>query len=229
MSFRFCISWDRVAMVAALLIGWDTAVAQRHDNHSGRVLDSMNKMRTMMESASSSKSTSCTNYRPNPYSVANPNEAWGDKHTYHAQVWYLDLADIYDLWQSDYFDYVLDVRGIDDVDMNGTLLPGWQTEHIPGSFPTNNACLTGDCDALTLYDFLASDACLDAKIFVHCWVGVAANQAVEKLVQMGFTHLYAAGPQGSAGYFAWKGAGYPVVYDDVYHPGSLVPDCAAAC
>ena len=173
------------------------------------------------------KKTSCN--RPSPFSTALPNEAWGEDHTYHPQVWYLPLEDIHDLWEQDHFDYVLDVRGIDDVPFGESILPGWQTEHIPGSYPTDIDCLTGNCDALTLSSFLSSGLCLDAKIFVHCWVGVAANAAVQTLIGLGFTNLYAAGPEGSAGYFEWKGMGYPVVYDDTYEANKLVPLCAKKC
>ena len=67
---------------------------------------------------------------------------------------------------------------------------------------------------------------MDAKIFVHCWRGSKANAAVEKLVQMGFTNLYAAGPVGSAGFLNWEG---DVDTDDVYQPDRMIPQCAKAC
>jgi rhodanese-related sulfurtransferase len=170
--------------------------------------------------------------RPNPYSIATQNTGnpeWAN-HTYHPQVWYMSLDDIHDLWLKNYFDYVIDVRGLDDSDANPNLL-GWEAEHIPGSYPTDIACLRGDCDEiLALEYFLESGACLDAKIFVHCWVGVAANQAVEILVKKGFTNLYSAGPErGNAGWIAWKTNGFEIVEDDIYDPDCLIPQCYRLC
>lgn len=215
------------ALVSGLLVH-SFAKAYPKDEPSGAM--SMRKMLMGVES-NKMKRKKCDSFcgRPSPYSTVSPNEDWGDAHTYHPQVWYLSLEDIHALWEKNDFDYVLDVRGIEDVELGGNLLPGWQTEHIPGSFPTDIDCLTGDCDALTLSHFLSSGACLDAKIFVHCLVGVAANNAAKILIDLGFTNLYAAGPQGTAGYFQRKDMGYPIVYEDMYDSDKFVPECAAKC
>lgn len=111
--------------------------------------------------------------RPDPFSIVNTNDSWDPNvHTYHAQVWYLPLSEIQDLWEQGYFDYVLDVRGLNDMPRDGNMLPGWESEHIPGSFPTDFNCLDGSCDALT---FTLRDLELAWTPRSLCIVGEAAK------------------------------------------------------
>lgn len=167
--------------------------------------------------------------RPTPYSIVNPNDLWVNQ-TYHAQVWYLSLEDAYDLWNKGYFDYVLDVRGLNP--FKEPSLPNWEEGHVPGSYPTDFRCLFngfGDCDDdLTLQYFLDSPVCLDAKILVHCWTGKMANMAVTPLVKLGFTNLYTMGPEGTAGYLHWAEADYDTAMS-TYQKNELVPSCAKKC
>jgi len=166
------------------------------------------------------------------YSIVNPNKDWSEPHPtfgphrYKPQVWYHTLEQAYNLWKLEYFDYVIDVRTYEDLDN----LPGWKTSHIPGSYLTPlNGCLDGSkTDCFSLDDFLSSTVCLDARIYVHCWVGVAANNAVEKLVELGFTNLHATGPEGSAGFLAWKANGWETVEDDTYD-NVKPPKCPEKC
>lgn len=162
------------------------------------------------------------------YSIATNNTEWPDDHTFHAQVWYHPLNTIHDLWKADYFDYVIDVRGLEDIVFNGAPLPGWETAHIPGSYPVQVDCADGSCESLSLDEFLSNDVCLDKRIFVHCWIGVLANVAVEKMVQLGFTNLHAAGPEGSSGFIQWAANGWETVEDDKYNPHRK-PKCAKKC
>eukprot|EP00977_Amphora_coffeiformis_P027780 scaffold34643_cov139-Amphora_coffeaeformis.AAC.1 len=174
--------------------------------------------------------------RPSPYSVVTPNDdvAWQNQ-TYHAQVWYLGLEDAYNMWKAGYFDYVLDVRGLDYFPHQPVDLPGWQESHIPNSYPTDFRCLVdgleADCEngPLTLDYFRSSAKCLDAKILVHCWSGVNANKAVTPLVELGFTNLYTIGPEKSGGFIKWAAEGYDAVGPEEYEPGKLIPSCAKQC
>lgn len=163
----------------------------------------------------------------------NPNDSWND-HIYHTQVWYHTLEAVHSLWEEDYFDYVLDVRPLQDftIDSNGLplLLDGWETFHIPGSFPI--AVFPPDTPAdevEMLVDFTSTNVCKDARIFVHCWSGIAGNRVAQTLIELGFTNVHAAGPQGTAGIWDWKAAGYELVHDDTFDAMELQPECMSAC
>ena len=168
------------------------------------------------------------------YSIVDPNpsSSW-DGHTYHQQVWYHSLEDIHNLWKEDYFDYVLDIRPLQDVPLdNGGVLEGWESFHIPGSYPVNIfPSDTPASEVQMLVDFDSSTACKDARIFVHCWVGVAANMVAKTLIELGFTNIHAAGPQGSAGIWDWKAAGYDLVMNDTFdaEESRLQPACIDMC
>ena len=169
------------------------------------------------------------------YSVLDPNTSWTD-HPFHTQVWYHTLEDIYNLWTEDYFDYVLDIRPLQDItiDNAGTplLLEGWETFHIPGSYPINVFPPdTPAAEVEMLVDFASSNVCKDARIFVHCWSGISGNMVARTLIELGFTNVHAAGPQGSAGILDWKIAGYELVYGDTFDAEAkhLQPECMKAC
>lgn len=170
------------------------------------------------------------------YSSVNPNKDWGEHpefgpHRYQPQVWYHTMEETYDLWKASYFDYVIDTRTYDQFDDGNSLfLPGWKDSHIPGSYLIPlTGCLDGSgTNCFSLDDFLSNGICLDARIYVHCWVGVAANNAVEKLVQLGFTNLHATGPEGSAGFLVWSANGWETVEDDTYDTVTP-PTCMEEC
>lgn len=171
------------------------------------------------------------------WSIMNPNTDWED-HPLHTQVWYHTLDDIHGLWKEGYFDYVLDIRPLQDFTIvdNGTgeprLLEGWENFHIPGSFPINVFPPDTPADEVDmLVDFTASNVCKDSRIFVHCWSGISANRVAQTLIELGFTNVHAAGPQGSAGILDWKIAGYELVYGDTFDAEAkhLQPKCMKAC
>jgi rhodanese-related sulfurtransferase len=166
------------------------------------------------------------------YSVVDPNASWTD-HTFHTQVWYHTLDDIYKLWKEDYFDYVLDIRPLQDNLLDsGLLLEGWETIHIPGSFPINVFPPDTPANEVEmLVDFASSKVCKDARIFVHCWSGNAGNMVAKTLIELGFTNVHAAGPQGSAGMWQWRDAGYELVMGDTFNAEEkrFQPACIDMC
>merc|ERR1712127_785892 len=114
------------------------------------------------------------------WSVVAPNETWTG-HNFHPQVWYHTLEDIHELWKAEYFDYVLDIRPLQDftIDNPGSplLLDGWESFHIPGSYPIN--VFPPDTPAMNvtmLVDFTSTNVCKDSRIFVHCWSGISGNR-----------------------------------------------------
>ena len=169
------------------------------------------------------------------WSAVDTNLAWeggATTHDYHPQVWYHTLEDIHSLWKDKYFDYVLDIRPLEDltVDNDGTplLLQGWETFHIPGSYPIN--VFPPDIPAAEvkmLVDFNSSNVCKDSRIFVHCWSGISGNMVAKTLIELGFTNVHAAGPAGSAGMWDWMKAGYEVTENDTYKP--MVAKCMNTC
>jgi len=184
------------------------------------------------DSAIDSPTFSCTR---EVYSVVAKNPSWPD-HNFHHQVWYHTLNDIHTLWQEDYFDYVLDIRPLEDltIDNAGTplLLEGWQTLHIPGSYPiTVFPPTTPAEDVDMLVDFTSSNTCKDARVFVHCWSGISGNMVAKTLIELGFTNVHAAGPEGSAGMWDWAAAGYDVVYNDTFvaEETRFHPACIKQC
>jgi len=177
-------------------------------------------------------SASCTR---EVYSVMNPNPLWAD-HPFNTQVWYHTLEDIHNLWKEDYFDYVLDIRPLQDttIDSNGAplLLEGWETFHIPGSYPINVfPADTPAAEVDMLVDFASSNVCKDSRIFVHCWSGISGNRVSQTLIELGFTNVHAAGPQGTAGIWDWKMAGYKIVEGDTFDASEkrLQPACIDMC
>jgi len=148
-------------------------------------------------------------------------------------VWYHTLDDIHGLWQEDYFDHVLDIRPLNDVTLEGgLLLEGWETFHIPGSYPINVFPPDQPVeDIAMLVDFTSTNVCKDSRIFVHCWSGISGNRVAKSLIALGFTNVHAAGPQGTAGVWDWKMAGYDLVYGDVFDASAprLMPACMNAC
>mmetsp|Transcript_23318 Transcript_23318/g.30422 ORF Transcript_23318/g.30422 Transcript_23318/m.30422 type:complete len:217 (-) Transcript_23318:208-858(-) len=166
------------------------------------------------------------------YSVVDPNESWND-HPFHPQVWYHTLDDIYNLWKEEYFDYVLDIRPLQDLTAaEGMILEGWETIHIPGSFPiTVFPPDTPPGDVEMLVDFASSKVCKDARIFVHCWNGITGNMVADTLIQLGFTNVHAAGPEGNAGMWDWRDAGYEVVRGDTFNVEEkrFQPACIDMC
>lgn len=169
------------------------------------------------------------------WSIVNPNKSWGD-HPFNPQVWYHTLEDIYGLWKKDYFDYVLDIRPLEafTIDNEGQelLLEGYQDFHIPYSYPINLFPPNTPADEVELLiDFAASNICKDSRVFVHCWSGISGNRAAQTLVDMGFTNVHAAGPQGTAGIWDWKKAGYPLVFDDTFNKDEdrFHPRCLDMC
>mmetsp|Transcript_19466 Transcript_19466/g.33436 ORF Transcript_19466/g.33436 Transcript_19466/m.33436 type:complete len:197 (-) Transcript_19466:64-654(-) len=163
------------------------------------------------------------------YSVVDPNTSWTD-HPFHTQVWYHTLEDIYKLWKEDYFHFVLDIRPLQDVPLDDGVLEGWETIHIPGSYPINVfPPETPANEVEMLVDFTFGNMCKDARIFVHCWSGIAGNMVAKTLIELGFTDVHAAGPQGSAGMWAWRDAGYDVVMGDTFNAEQLQPWCIDTC
>jgi len=169
------------------------------------------------------------------YSVLDPNPSWTD-HPFHTQVWYHTLEDIHSLWSEGYFDYVLDIRPLQDftIDNGGEdlLLEGWETFHIPGSYPVNMfPPSTPASEVEMLIDFDSSNLCKDARIFVHCWSGISGNMVAKTLIELGFTNIHAAGPQGSAGIWDWKAAGYDIVMNDSFNAeeSRFQPSCIDMC
>jgi rhodanese-related sulfurtransferase len=147
--------------------------------------------------------------------------------------WYHDFETIHELWKADYFDYVLDVRSLEDFSDEFT---GWETSHIPGSYPVKMSSIdcsdstSGVCDPYTLDEFRGSDICRDARIFVHCWTGILGNAAAKTLVsELGFTNVHAAGPQGNAGFNQWDANEWEIKEGDTYKAEKLVPECAKIC
>jgi rhodanese-related sulfurtransferase len=162
------------------------------------------------------------------YSVVDPNASWTD-HPFHTQVWYHTLDDIYKLWKEDYFDYVLDTRPLQDIDNDRE---GWETIHIPGSFPIDIFPPDTPANEVDmLVDFASSKVCKDARIFVYCWSGRSANMVAKTLIELGFTNVHAAGPQGSAGIREWRDAGYEVVIGDTFNAEEkrFQPACIDMC
>ena len=129
------------------------------------------------------------------WSVMNPNLSWGD-HTFNGQVWYHTLEDIHGLWQEGYFDYVLDIRPLQDVtltleDGSDLLLEGWESFHIPGSFPiTVFPADTAVDEVDMLVDFTRTNVCKDSRVFVHCWSGISGNRVAQTLIELGFTNVH---------------------------------------
>lgn len=162
------------------------------------------------------------------YSTINPNPDWSS-HPFHSQVWYHTLSDIHGLWQEGYFDYVLDIRPLETINAGSTgsmVLEGWQDFHIPGSYPINvYPANTPASEVKMLVDFTKTNVCKDSRIFVHCWSGISGNRVAKTLIELGFTNVHAAGPQGSAGVWDWKEAGYELVYGDVFVKKKMKPKC----
>jgi len=111
------------------------------------------------------------------------------------------------------------------------ILEGYQNFHIPGSFPiaTSSDATAEDIDMLI--DFDKSNVCKDSRIFIHCWAGDAANAVAKTLIEVGFTNVHAAGPQGTAGIWDWKAAGYELVYNDTFSADEkrFQPECLKHC
>ena len=131
---------------------------------------------------------------------------------------------------------MLDIRPLQDItiDNAGTplLLEGWETFHIPGSYPINVFPPdTPAAEVEMLVDFASSNVCKDARIFVHCWSGISGNMVARTLIELGFTNVHAAGPQGSAGMWDWKTAGYEVTMGDTFNAMEprLQPACIDMC
>ena len=82
-----------------------------------------------------------------------------------------------------------------------------------------------------LVDFTSTNVCKDSPIFVHCWSGISGNRVSQTLINLGFTNVHAAGPEGSTGMWDWRNAGYDVVYNDVFDASAprLQPACMDAC
>mmetsp|Transcript_5796 Transcript_5796/g.8644 ORF Transcript_5796/g.8644 Transcript_5796/m.8644 type:complete len:236 (+) Transcript_5796:121-828(+) len=166
------------------------------------------------------------------FSMVNPHGDWDNTtHDFHPFVWYHTLEDIHSLWTEDYFDYVVDIRGLTDIIFDdgtddGLLLEGWETVHIPGSFPIDAIPADQPPENITmLVDFQSSNICKDSRIFVHCWSGISANKVAKSLIALGFTNVHAAGPAGSAGLWDWITAGYDVFRGDTFDPEDYVPSC----
>jgi len=152
-----------------------------------------------------------------------PNKNWKN-HDFHEMVWYHSLDDVHNLWGEGYFDYVLDIRGLKD--KSG--LEGWENFHIPGSYPIGvDPNLPADKVEM-IVDFSLSNVCKDSRIFVHCWSGIQGNKVARILVDLGFTNVHAAGPQGSAGIWQWKQKGWELTYDDTFS-SERVPKCITEC
>jgi len=160
------------------------------------------------------------------YSVLVPNKEWGDIHDYHTQVWYHTLDDIHALWSEGYFDYVLDIRPPKDINNPPDFLEGWESFHIPGSFPIDvYPSDTPASEVEMLVPFDESNICKDSRIFLHCWSGFSANKVAKTLIELNFTNVHAAGPVKAAGIWDWKEAGYELVYNDTFDAEALQPDC----
>mmetsp|Transcript_24475 Transcript_24475/g.27873 ORF Transcript_24475/g.27873 Transcript_24475/m.27873 type:complete len:226 (+) Transcript_24475:299-976(+) len=171
----------------------------------------------------------------NVWSVVDPNEDWTD-HIHHPQVWYHTLEDIHSLWKDDYFDYVLDIRPLEDftIDNDGSplLLEGYESFHIPGSYPITFFPPDTPLDEVDmLVDFTSTSVCKDSRVFVHCWSGISGNRVAKSLIALGFTNVHAAGPEGSAGIWDWVTAGYEVVENDTFDASEerFQPSCMDAC
>jgi len=169
------------------------------------------------------------------WSIVNPNTDWTG-HTHHPQVWYHNLEDIHSLWKDDYFDYVLDIRLLVDVtvDNNGSplLLQGYESFHIPGSYPITVFPADTSADEVDmLVDFTSTNVCKDSRVFVHCWSGISGNMVAQTLIKLGFTNVHAAGPEGNAGIWDWKTAGYELVENDKFDANEkrFQPSCMDAC
>eukprot|EP00586_Coscinodiscus_wailesii_P005831 CAMPEP_0172486180 /NCGR_PEP_ID=MMETSP1066-20121228/14653_1 /TAXON_ID=671091 /ORGANISM="Coscinodiscus wailesii, Strain CCMP2513" /LENGTH=222 /DNA_ID=CAMNT_0013251973 /DNA_START=100 /DNA_END=768 /DNA_ORIENTATION=+ len=170
------------------------------------------------------------------YSVVAPNDEWSETHEYHNQVWYHSLKDINALWKDEYFDYVLDTRSLQDStktlsDGSKLLLEGWETVHIPESYPLGVPGATPAAEVDMLVDFTSSNVCKDSRIFVHCWSGTSANMVAKTLIELGFTNVHVAGPAGTAGIWDWINAGYEVVKGDKFDPNEkrFHPECMKHC
>mmetsp|Transcript_45493 Transcript_45493/g.51645 ORF Transcript_45493/g.51645 Transcript_45493/m.51645 type:complete len:224 (-) Transcript_45493:32-703(-) len=169
------------------------------------------------------------------WSIVNPNTGWTG-HTHHPQVWYHNLEDIHSLWKDGYFDYVLDIRPLEDItiDNEGSplLLQGYETFHIPGSYPITVFPPTTPADEVDmLVDFTSTNVCKDSRVFVHCWSGISGNMVAQTLIELGFTNVHAAGPEGNAGIWDWKTAGYELVENDKFDANEkrFQPSCMDAC
>jgi len=170
------------------------------------------------------------------WSLVNPNIVGWTSHTYHPQVWYHSLEDIHSLWKEDYFDYVLDIRALADVttEYGGAplLLEGYETLHIPGSYPITVFPPNTPVDEVDmLVDFTSTNVCKDSRVFVHCWSGNSGNVVAKTLIKLGFTNVHAAGPEGSAGIWDWRAAGYELVENDKFDANEkrFQPSCMDAC
>lgn len=164
------------------------------------------------------------------WSIVKPNEEWTN-HRFHPQVWYHTLQDMHDLWKDGYFDYVLDIRPLEDTTMsNGQLLEGWQSFHIPGSYPIDVfPATTLPEDVEMLVDFTSTNVCKDSRIFLHCWSGISANMVAKTLIELGFTNVHVAGPEGTAGIWDWKNDGYELIYNDTFVEEQMIPECITNC
>jgi len=140
------------------------------------------------------------------------------------------------LWKDGYFDYVLDIRPLEDItiDNEGSplLLQGYETFHIPGSYPITVFPPTTPADEVDmLVDFTSTNVCKDSRVFVHCWSGISGNMVAQTLIELGFTNVHAAGPEGNAGIWDWKTAGYELVENDKFDANEkrFQPSCMDAC
>lgn len=109
------------------------------------------------------------------------------------------------------------------------LLKGWDSFHIPGSCPIGVFPPDTPADEIDMIvDFTSSNVCKDSRIFVHCWAGTSANRVSQTLIELGFTNVHAAGPQGSAGIWDMKEAGYELIENDTFDASEkrFQPMCA---
>jgi len=169
------------------------------------------------------------------WSIVNPKKGWTG-HPHHPQVWYHTLKDIHSLWKDDYFDYVLDIRPLVDVTIENAgsplLLQGYESFHIPGSYPITVFPPDTPADEVDmLVDFTSTNVCKDSRVFVHCWSGISGNMVAQTLIELGFTNVHAAGPEGNAGIWDWKTAGYELVENDKFDADEkrFQPSCMDAC
>jgi len=218
-------------LVIGLLLSGIHAVAAENKSRTLKGDKGAAKQQKSTKSKSSKVDIASTTCTRKVWSVMNKNATWSDAHVWNEQVWYHTLDDVHGLWKEGYFDYVLDIRPLQDTTMStGMLLEGWETLHIPGSYPINVFPADTPASEITmLVDFASSNVCKDSRIFVHCWSGLAGNRVSQSLIELGFTNVHAAGPASNAGMWQWKDAGYDVVYDDTFDPVSMQPDCIRAC
>jgi len=119
-------------------------------------------------------------------------------------VTYFTFTQFWTEWTTGDFDFVLDARTDDELDWNGTILPGWKQVHIPGAVSSSHKVAIN-----------STDACKSSKILVHCWTGVAAATLAEQLASNGFTNVYALQNGGIAD---WQAANYAVTVNEARSP-----------